>query len=121
MAENLCVKMGGGTSKLDFSKLTPHYLRATDAISGAIVGHRYLIALSWLNTSGSSKSYNGVSINIYGLTDIEVAKQYGDGVGHNSQQRARGAFVVGTATSTTITIVTNMAARACAIWLDLDE
>lgn len=121
MATNLCVKLGGGTSRLDFSKLTPHYLRATDIINGATVGHRYLIALSWLNTSGSSTSYNGQGLATYGLTDVEIAKQYGDGVGHNSQQRARGAFVVGTATSTTITIVTNMAARACAIWFDLDE
>lgn len=106
--------------EVDFSELTPRYIRGTETFSGLTVGHKYVFAISWLNTSGSAKSYEGQGFGTTGLT-VEFAMCYGDGVGHNSSQRARGALIVGTATATSVSLTTGMAARACAICVDLDQ
>ena len=93
----------GGTIP-DFTGITPTYFRATRTITGLTAGHKYVVAISNLNVTGNERSVNGYDCPYDGFTDVEVAIRFGDGVGHNSNQRAEGGIIIGKATGTSATV-----------------
>ena len=101
---SVMVKGSGGV--VGFSHITPAYFRGTNTITGLTVGHRYMVVISNLQTSGSEKNVNGQSIGYTGFTDVELGVRFGDGKYANASQRVEGGFLVGKATSTTATVGT---------------
>lgn len=124
------IEGGGGGGGFDLSTLTPNYLRG-DGLGGKArienaltIGHRYLISVCNLYTSGTSVNLAGQIPTTTGL-DVDFAAMYGNGAG-NSNQRPFGCIIQGTATSTSFTLDTGTGAleassgRWALVYFDLD-
>lgn len=91
-------------SGIDFGEVTRTFFRGTNTLTGLTAGHKYLVILSTLNTTGNHRNINGESVDYTGFTDVEMAVRFGDGKYANAGQRCEGAFFVGKATGTTATV-----------------